>query len=196
MAKTAILTKDGLVRYDSNIKDYIKDLTDDTIYIDPDETSSEVESVDSVTSAKLVSYDNTKSGLESTNVQEALDTTASMFKANVRQCIKFIKRTTTNTLMKINFEVTGDKGVLVLKGALQTGTIIFSIIRYCNVEPQIDILNLGGAKLTISSNNYSKNESTDIATVEVIVDGIDRWSNIDVEFPTQISSSSVTDVTT
>lgn len=73
MAKTAILTKDGLVRYDSNIKDYIKDLTDDTIYIDPDETSSEIESADSVTSAKLVSYSNTNSGLEATNVQEAID---------------------------------------------------------------------------------------------------------------------------
>lgn len=73
MAKTAILTKDGLTRYDSNIKDYIKDLTDDTIYIDPDETSSEIENVDSVTSAKYVSYSNADSGLEATNVQEAID---------------------------------------------------------------------------------------------------------------------------
>lgn len=73
MAKTAILTKDGLVRYDSNIKDYIKDLTDDTIYIDPDETTTEIENIDSVTSAKLVSYSNANSGLEATNVQEAID---------------------------------------------------------------------------------------------------------------------------
>lgn len=73
MAKTAILTKDGLVRYDSNIKDYIKDLTDDTIYIDPDETSSEIESADSVTSAKFVSYSNENSGLEVANVQDAID---------------------------------------------------------------------------------------------------------------------------
>lgn len=45
------------------------------IYIDPDETSSEVESVDSVTSAKYVSYSNADSELEATNVQEAIDKT-------------------------------------------------------------------------------------------------------------------------
>lgn len=43
------------------------------IYIDPDETSSEIESVDSVTSAKLVSYSNENSGLEADTVQEAID---------------------------------------------------------------------------------------------------------------------------
>lgn len=43
------------------------------IYIDPDETSSEIENVDSVTSAKYVSYSNANSGLEATNVQEAID---------------------------------------------------------------------------------------------------------------------------
>lgn len=84
MAKTAILTKDGLVRYDSNIKDYIKDLTDDAIYIDPDETSSEIENIDSVTSAKYVSYSNANSGLEATNVQEAIDTTTSIVKGKNR----------------------------------------------------------------------------------------------------------------
>lgn len=84
MAKTAILTKDGLARYDSNIKDYIKDLTDDTIYIDPDETSTEIESVDSVTSAKLVSYSNAESGIEATNVQDAIDTVSSISKGKNR----------------------------------------------------------------------------------------------------------------
>ena len=43
------------------------------IYIDPDETSSEIENIDSVTSAKYVSYNNANSGLEATNVQEAID---------------------------------------------------------------------------------------------------------------------------
>lgn len=43
------------------------------IYIDPDETSSEVENVDAVTSAKLVSYNNSNTDLTSTNVQGAVD---------------------------------------------------------------------------------------------------------------------------
>lgn len=43
------------------------------IYIDPDETSSEIENIDSVTSAKYVSYNNANSGLEATNVQDAID---------------------------------------------------------------------------------------------------------------------------
>lgn len=43
------------------------------IYIDPDETSTEIENIDSVTSAKYVSYSNADSGLEATNVQEAID---------------------------------------------------------------------------------------------------------------------------
>lgn len=84
MAKTAILTKDGLTRYDSNIKDYIKDLTDDTIYIDPDETSTEIENIDSVTSAKLVSYSNISSNLEATDVQSAIDETSSIAKGKNR----------------------------------------------------------------------------------------------------------------
>lgn len=51
------------------------------IYIDPDETSSEIENIDSVTSAKYVSYSNADSGLEATNVQDAIDETSSMAKA-------------------------------------------------------------------------------------------------------------------
>ena len=84
MAKTAILTKDGLVRYDSNIKDYIKDLTDDTIYIDPDETSTDLPDIDPVTSAKYVSYSNTNSGLEADTVQEAIDETSAIAKGKNR----------------------------------------------------------------------------------------------------------------
>ena len=84
MAKTAILTKDGLVRYDSNIKDYIKDLTDDTIYIDPDETSTDLPDIDPVTSAKYVSYSNTNNGLEADTVQEAIDETSAIAKGKNR----------------------------------------------------------------------------------------------------------------
>lgn len=73
MAKTGILTKDGLVRYDENIKDYIKELTDDVVYVDQNESSTDLPDIGSVTSAKLVSYSNAESGIEATNVQDAID---------------------------------------------------------------------------------------------------------------------------
>lgn len=73
MAKTEILTKDGLTIYDEKIKDYIKEKIDDTVYIDPDEASSDLPDIDAVTSAKYVSYNNADSNLEATNVQEAID---------------------------------------------------------------------------------------------------------------------------
>ena len=70
-----------------NLEDIV---SEGAIYIDPDETSSEIENIDSVTSAKLVSYDNTKSGLESTNVQEALD-----------EVNNYLQRTPSKNLVKI-----------------------------------------------------------------------------------------------
>ena len=78
MSKTKILTKDGLIVYDEEIKNYIKNQVDEIpegiTYIDPNEESTEIDTdVVSATSAKYVSYSNTDSGLEATNVQEAID---------------------------------------------------------------------------------------------------------------------------
>lgn len=76
MAKTKILTKDGLEIYDTKIKDYIQSQVGETpegvTYVDPDE-STEIEDIEDITSAKLVSYSNADSGINATNVQDAID---------------------------------------------------------------------------------------------------------------------------
>ena len=73
MAKTEILTKDGLTIYDEKMKDYIKEKINNTVYIDPEEETPDIGDIEDVTSAKFVSYNNTDSNLEATNVQEAID---------------------------------------------------------------------------------------------------------------------------
>lgn len=49
------------------------EVPDSVIYIDPDETSSDLPDIDAVTNAKYVSYNNADSNLEATNVQDAID---------------------------------------------------------------------------------------------------------------------------
>lgn len=80
MAKTPILTKDGLVKYDKKIKDYIDnqavEIPDGVTYVDFSESGIDVPGeVEKVTSATTVSYSNATSGLNATNVQEAVDKT-------------------------------------------------------------------------------------------------------------------------
>lgn len=89
MSKTKILTKDGLIVYDEEIKNYIKNQVDEIpegiTYIDPNEESTEIDTdVASAISAKYVSYNNTTSGIEGTNVQEAIDETSAIAKGKNR----------------------------------------------------------------------------------------------------------------
>lgn len=101
MAKTEILTKDGLVIYDGKMKNYIKDLTDDTVYIDPDEESTDIGDIESITSAKFVSYNNTTSGIEGTNVQEAIDE-INETKVNTADIVDNLASTATNLPLSAN----------------------------------------------------------------------------------------------
>lgn len=80
MAKTSILTKDGLVKYDKKIKDYIDnqvvEIPDGVTYVDFSESGIDIPGeVEKVTSATTVSYSNATSGLNATNVQDAVDKT-------------------------------------------------------------------------------------------------------------------------
>lgn len=49
------------------------EIPDGIIYVDSDEETPDIGDIESITSAKLVSYNNTTSGIEGTNVQEAID---------------------------------------------------------------------------------------------------------------------------
>ena len=53
-----------------NIEDLV---SEGAIYIDPEEETPDIGDIEDVTSAKFVSYNNTTSGIEATNVQEAID---------------------------------------------------------------------------------------------------------------------------
>lgn len=53
-----------------NIEDLV---SEGAIYIDPEEETPDIGDIEDVTSAKFVSYNNTDSNLEATNVQEAID---------------------------------------------------------------------------------------------------------------------------
>lgn len=68
------------------ILDNIKsDTPNGSAYVDFNEQSGEVTGeVEAVTSAKLVSYSNTESGIEATNVQDAIDTVSSISKGKNR----------------------------------------------------------------------------------------------------------------
>lgn len=60
------------------------EVPDGVVYINPDEASSDLPDIDAVTSAKYVSYNNIDSNLEATNVQDAIDTVASISKGKNR----------------------------------------------------------------------------------------------------------------
>lgn len=60
------------------------EIPDGIAYVDADEETPDIGDIESITSAKLVSYDNTTSGIEATTVQEAIDTVASISKGKNR----------------------------------------------------------------------------------------------------------------
>ena len=70
-------------------------IAEDVIYINPDDTSTEIEEIENVTSAKLVSYSNADSNIEATNVQDAIDEVDNA-KVNVTDIVDNLESTAAN----------------------------------------------------------------------------------------------------